>query len=419
MRRDERTEVLVAGAGPIGMLTTLLLSQGGVRVRIVDRGWRTATRTYAGALHPRSIELLHRIGVGRRVMEMGRRIDTVAFYQGTSRRAELHLNELASEYPFVLVLPQSGLEDLLEEQLKREVGIQVEWNHQISGLRTESGSVLSTIEKLGASAKGYIVPEMDWTVEKSGLVESSYLVGADGPNSFVAQALGSRYETAGEAECYAVFEFESDFDCGDELRVVLDAGSTSVLWPLAGDKMRWSFQLSEEHLAEFPAKDRKALLVGEPAVDLANREFMRKLVRERAPWFTGTIGELGWWGDVQFEHRYARSFGSERCWLAGDAAHQTGPAAMQSMNMGISEAAQLASALTRILREKAGPEVLQTYEDHCQEEWRRLLGISATPQSGPETDRWVHQHSARILGCVPATGPELQQLLKQLELDLP
>jgi 2-polyprenyl-6-methoxyphenol hydroxylase-like FAD-dependent oxidoreductase len=61
------------------MLTGLLLSQGGVRIRVIDRGWRTATRTYAGALHPRSLELLHRIGVGQRVMRAGRRIDTVAF----------------------------------------------------------------------------------------------------------------------------------------------------------------------------------------------------------------------------------------------------------------------------------------------------------------------------------------------------
>jgi 2-polyprenyl-6-methoxyphenol hydroxylase-like FAD-dependent oxidoreductase len=419
MPRDERTEVLIAGAGPIGMLTALLLSQEGVQLRIIDREWRTATRTYAGALHPRSLQLLHQLGLIEGVLAAGRKIGTVAFYQGSTRRAEVRLSELETDYPFVLVLPQSALETLLEDRLKREAKVQVEWNHQISAFQAEAENVVSTVDKLGISAKGYIVPEMEWSIEKSEQVRTRYLVGADGPNSFVAQALGLQYQTAGEAEFYAVFEFESDFDCGDELRVVLDAAGTSVLWPLAGNKMRWSFQLSDEHLAEFPAKERNSLVVDQPAMDRANREFMQRLLLQRAPWFTGTIQELGWCSDVGFEHRYARSFGRGRCWLVGDAAHQTGPAAMQSMNMGVYEAAQLASALGQLLRGKASPDILQAYEDTCQEQWRRLLGISARPQSGPHTDRWVHQHSARLVSCLPATGNELKLLLNQLELDLP
>jgi len=47
-----------------------------------------------------------------------------------------------------------------------------------------------------------------------------------------------------------------------------------------------------------------------------------------------------------------------------------------------------------------------------------LLGISARPQPGPKTDRWVQQHSARLVSCLPATGSDLKLLLKQLKLDL-
>ena len=62
MLRHEQTEVLVTGAGPVGMLTALLLARGGVRVRIIDQDWRTASRTYACALHPHSLKLLDKLG---------------------------------------------------------------------------------------------------------------------------------------------------------------------------------------------------------------------------------------------------------------------------------------------------------------------------------------------------------------------
>src|ERR1041385_5218206 len=212
MLREERTEVLVAGAGPVGMLTALLLSKGGVPVRIIDREWRTASRTYACALHPQTIKLLDRLGLAGDVLALGRRVGAVGFYEGASRRAGAKLSDLSTEYPFVLVLPQSAFENLLEQRLKQDANVQVQWNHQLSGVRTDAGSAVAVIDKLGVSAKGYVVPEMDWSVEKTEEMRFTYIIGADGPNSFVAQELAPGYETAGESEFFAVYEIESDWE---------------------------------------------------------------------------------------------------------------------------------------------------------------------------------------------------------------
>lgn len=407
----------MVGAGPVGMLTGLLLAKNGVRVRIIDQDSRTASRTYACALHPRTLELLDRLGIGRSVFEAGRPVKTVAFYEGDTRHGEARLSELPGPFKSVVVVAQSAFEQMLEEKLKQEVGVRVEWNHRLGGLRAAGNTAVAVVEKLGMSAKGYIIPEMDWSVERSSEIAASYVVGADGPNSFVAHSLGAGFERQGEPEFYAVFELQSNWDCGDELRVVLDKETTSVLWPLPGGKFRWSFQLLQEHLREFPSKDRSALVVGSPELDRANRDFVQKLVRQRAPWFKGDIQALGWSTDVEFDHRVARRFGTGHSWLAGDAAHQTGPAGMQSMNLGLQEAEELAGALSSILRNQASASVLEAYHEKAFDRWLRLLGVQGAPKPKEKADRWVKEHSARILRCLPASGEDLARLMGQLQLD--
>src|SRR5450759_4929123 len=70
--REERTEVLVVGAGPVGLLTAILLAEAGIEVRIIDREGCTTSRSYACALHPRTLKLLEGMGLAAPVLEAGR-----------------------------------------------------------------------------------------------------------------------------------------------------------------------------------------------------------------------------------------------------------------------------------------------------------------------------------------------------------
>jgi len=196
----------------------------------------------------------------------------------------------------------------------------------------------ATIEELVISAKGYIIPEMDWEVEKTEQLQARYVVGADGDDSRVAQLVGIGYEVASGPEFYLICELESDWAIQDEVCVVLDPEMTSLLWPLGGNTFRWCFQLNEEDLGHFPFKERSFISIEQPALDQANRESIEALLEQRAPWFTGAIGDVHWSTGAQFTRRLAARFGDHRCWLLGDAAHVTSPAGMQSMNCGLAEA---------------------------------------------------------------------------------
>ena len=413
--RQNQTEVLVVGAGPVGLLTALLLAEAGIDVRILDREPRTTTRSYACALHPRVMRLLKRLGVAEPLLEQGRQLDRMAFYDGQLRRAEVKL----PQSPFLVILPQSALEGALEERLHQGFGVTVAWDHRFADLRDEGDSLMVEVEELGGTGTGYIVPHWESLVRRTFAVRAQFLVGADGHNSLVRQRLGIEYSKMGGPEFFAAYEFLSDTPIEPEVRVVLDQRTTNVLWPLPGNKHRWTFQVDRSELgAEFPEKERRLVRFEQKAVDERIRQYVQKMVRERAPWFSAGVREVTWCTEVFFEARLAKEFGKDRCWLAGDAAHQTGPVGAQSMNIGMLEAEALAQRLRHILRANAPLASLEDYNREGQAEWRRLLGLTGGLQTRKETSDWVAERRSRLLSCLPASGEDLTPLAGRLGLDV-
>jgi 2-polyprenyl-6-methoxyphenol hydroxylase-like FAD-dependent oxidoreductase len=420
MVRETNAEVLIAGAGPVGMTTALLLAEQGVKVALIDAEGGTAAQSYACALHPQSLELLDRFGLSAEILEWGQRIDTVAFYEGPSRQAEIKLADLPAKFPFVVVLPQNALEWLLERTLNRLAGIKVNWRHRLSDLRSSGSGVVANVDQLGGTSLGYIVPHWEVIVQDTTQVAAAFLVGADGHASLVRRCLGIEYERVGQPELFAVFEFETNAELGSEVRVVLDDATTNVLWPLPGGRCRWSFQVAGEDASEeFPEKDRRSVWIDDPEADQRIKRHLQKLVLERASWFTGNVKEISWVGHVQFGRRLAKRFGDGRCWLVGDAAHQTSPVGVQSLNVGLREAGGLAETLQNVLRGGAAGNVFENYDRRWREEWQRLFGLKGAPKASGNADDWVRRHAAGILPCLPASGDDLAQCMKQIQLELP
>jgi 2-polyprenyl-6-methoxyphenol hydroxylase-like FAD-dependent oxidoreductase len=418
MRQEDRTEVLVVGAGPVGMFTALRLAESGIAVRVIDQESRTAGRSFACALHPRALELLDEAGIAREAIQRGQQIDRVAFYEGALRRAEADLSRLPGKFPFVVVLAQSILEDLLEKKLKETGGVKVHWNHRLADLEVSDATATAGIEEMALTGKGYIVPDFELEVKRTASVRADFVVGADGQNSVVRQRLGIASDRTGEAGLFTVYELETEAGLPPEMRIVLDEHTTSVLWPFAPRKCRWSFQWSQADApADFPRKDRDRFTVAESPGEKDSRHQVEKLLGARAPWFKAGVKEVGWGADIQFERRLARQFGSGRAWLAGDAAHQTGPVAMQSMNLGMREGADLAALLKRILRDKGPLDLLDAYNLEHRREWEQLLGLKGGLKPGAATDAWVRGHCGKALSCIPASGRELSLLARQLGLE--
>jgi 2-polyprenyl-6-methoxyphenol hydroxylase-like FAD-dependent oxidoreductase len=159
--------------------------------------------------------------------------------------------------------------------------------------------------------------------------------------------------------------------------------------------------------------------VGPAAFPKIAVERLVELVGTRAPWFGERMDEILWSVEVVFQRRLATTFGRGRAWLAGDAAHVMFPIGMHSMNIGLGEAHRLAAVIGDRLR---GPQPCGELEPYGPG-WRDELSLLVAPQEelvarGGAVD-WVRQRRGRIAECIPASGADLAELMRQLGLERP
>jgi NADPH-dependent dioxygenase len=420
MHHQDETEVLVVGAGPVGLLSALLLSKHGIRVKIIDKQERTTTHSYACALHPRSLEILHRAGLLDQVRELGQRVDTLVFYEGAQPCGEIRFSELPVEFPFGLVLPQSSLEAVLERALANSGHVRVNWNHRLSRLQLEPNTTVAAIEELEQTSKGYSVPTWEWAVKRTVETRAAFVVGADGRDSQVRQLLGIERVYAGAPELFAIYEFKSEGNFDAAACIVFDQSTINIFWPLGDGRGRWSFQAVGNWVSddESPVKERSVFRIMQPAVDRATQQDLHQLIEKLAPWFKREISEVYWSAEAEFQPFLVKQFGQGRCWLAGDAAHQTGPAGAQSMNLGLAEASELAESMAAILHDNSSLNLLESYNQKCRAQWDHLLVTKQPPTLSDQANPWVRRRASEILRCVPASGEALSLLLAQLGLSL-
>jgi len=414
VQNNDQTEVLVVGAGPVGMLTALLLKRQGVATRIMDQKYRTAVHSYACALHPASLCILEQAGIVDDVIGLGRRLDTIGLYDGAERRAQIKLADLPSYHPFVMVLGQFLLEELLEEEL-HAAGVQIEWRRRLRKIEQGANGIEATIENVTAAERGDPNPEFEDIAPDSFQLHAHFVVGADGKNSLVRQQLGIGLIQAGSPEIYGVYEIETVEPVDNEMKLVANDAGISVLWPLSNNKCRWSFQIAPpESAADTLLNDDDRPIIIEPPTERNSIHHLRHFLAERAPWFQHEIKDILWIARAQFERQLADHFGRGRCWLAGDAAHQTSPAGMQSMNLGLREAADLADKLKHILRDGSGLDSLLSYDHVHRVEWERILGLTAPSEPPNHLSPWARRQYPVISGNLPASGDDLQYLLQKL-----
>ena len=397
MFRHPDPEVLVVGAGPVGLVAALFLQHYGVRVEIVDMSERTTQHSYALAIHPRTLRILDEAGLSDRLIGSGRKVTKVAYFEGRDRRAEIDYSALASKHPYLLVIRQSLLERAAEEALRLNK-LKVLWGHRLQALNMDGGMVRAEVATLDQVATGYPVARTEWLVAHSETIRPTFVIGADGYDSAVRRMAGIEMADIGEGQTFSVYEIEATGELPAEVRVVLDPDLTSVYWPLEDGRCRWGFQIHDASRHD------------------TSIERLEQLIAARAPWFTARPTQIYWSTLAVFASRLARSFGQGGVWLAGDAAHQAAPVGVHSMNSGLVEARELAARISRIQHSEGSSSLLQEFASEAHDAWQRLLGAGRAVRTLPGADSWVQQRAARIRACIPASGDELEPLLGQIGL---
>src|SRR6185295_3820208 len=138
-----RTQVLIIGAGPTGLVLALWLAKQGVSVRIVDKALEPGTTSRALAVQARTLELYHQLDLTEAVLERGHRTPGVNLWTEGERRARLAFETVGEDltpYSFLHIFPQDEHERLLIERLKG-FGIEVERGKDLAAFVDKSDGV--------------------------------------------------------------------------------------------------------------------------------------------------------------------------------------------------------------------------------------------------------------------------------------
>jgi 2-polyprenyl-6-methoxyphenol hydroxylase-like FAD-dependent oxidoreductase len=345
-------DVLVVGAGPVGLVMAAELIRHGARVRIIDKATAPLIYCRAIGITPRTLEVFEDMGIVRSIIDAGLWLEGVRIeVKGAVSRTQ---QQDLSDLPYgSLGLPQPETERILAAHLS-SMGVEVERGVGFVSLRQDEE---------GAQAE---LARPDGTTE---VVHAAYIVGCDGAHSTVRHALGIAFE--GDAfpypfmlgDVHADWPADSILPRGYALRAMVvhdDAPPDLFIAIPLPEHGRYRVSMMADPSPEVGASDGVAhgIQADQPGVTLEALQAVADRVMASPP----KLSDLRWSSRFRISMRLAERYRVGRTFIAGDAAHIHPPTGGQGMNTGIQDAYNLAWKLGLVLTGKADARLLDSYE---------------------------------------------------------
>ncbi len=333
-------DVVIVGAGPVGLFMGALLLQGGHHVRILERRISRSGRSRAIGIHPPALAELARAGVADELIAAGVLIRRGVAYSQRQKVATLAFDGDPA-YPFILAVPQAVTENILEKTV----------------LALDPGAIIrgaDVQEVVDDFRSVHIV-----AASSSGGLEfrARLAVAADGAHSLIRQRVLPHLPSRSYPDSYIMGDFADTTGHGTDAVLFLEPAGIVESFPLPGSVRRWVVRLG--------APDK-----GSTAAGLA------ELVGVR----TGEVLDAGtntMLSAFEVRSRLAKRMVHGRLVLLGDAAHEISPIGGQGMNLGWLDAAALAPIMANSFQGDDVGRILKNFEKS-----RRSAALRASRQAG-------------------------------------
>jgi 2-polyprenyl-6-methoxyphenol hydroxylase-like FAD-dependent oxidoreductase len=374
-------DVLVVGAGPVGLTMAAELARHGVRSRVVEKLAAPLPYCRAIGVTPRTLEIYAEMGIAREMIDAGLFLEGLRLVGPDGER---DIVPDFSDLPYgPLGIRQSETERILAAHLEG-FGIAVEREVSLVAFSQSASAVDVELEHADGSRER---------------ATFAYVVGCDGAHSFVRHALDIAFE--GDAFPWgfmlAEVELSPPLPRGYALRALRpredDAPEMFIAVPLPEPgRYRVSSIAPPEATA---AGSDHGLQTERPGPDLASIQAIAdRLMPEPV-----RLSNMTWSSFFRISMRLAAKYRVGRAFLAGDAAHIHPPTGGQGMNTGIQDAYNLAWKLALVLRGGARESLLDSYEIE-----RRMVGAdvvarttAASVQLGRERNKPNRLEDTQIL----------------------
>jgi 3-(3-hydroxy-phenyl)propionate hydroxylase len=344
--------IVIAGGGPVGVITALALARQGFEVRLFEAEHRVNDSPRAATTHAATLEMLEGLGLVDEVTRRGLIEPKFRIWDRAASEVivEFDFGILKNDtrYPYVVQCEQHKIANMAIERLKAFPNVSVAFSSRIAGFEQHHDRVEVDIEGAAGTQR----------------LTASYLIGCDGGRSTVRKTMGVDFEGYTHAERFLVltttFAFDTEYaQCSRNY--FSDPDEWCALFKVTGDDGNGLWRVL------FPTRLNET---DEQAHDEAS-------VQGRLQKFFPKVGTYPviHRNIYNVHQRVAASFRQGRVFLAGDAAHINNPLGGLGLNFGIHDAMELSDLLGRVMRNEAAPDILDFYDA-----FRRPLNIEYVQQ---------------------------------------
>jgi 3-(3-hydroxy-phenyl)propionate hydroxylase len=339
---DRETEVLVVGFGPVGGTIANLLGRYGVRTLAIDAATEIFPQPRAIALDNEALRILQAAGLPEGAFETIAIPEVRYLSPYVGQLARLETGGCLDGHPKLVTFYQPELESELRSRVREYPSVSVELGVELVDFVEETNGVRARLRHRDGAEH---------------TVLAKYLVGADGAKSHVRKALGVGFDGRSYAEDWLIVDAKLDSSSLDHIEFLCDPRRPAPHMPAPGGRERWEFMLHP----------------GESAEEMERPEKVRELL---SPWGSPDDMDVERTAVYRFHARTVERFQKGRVFLAGDAAHITPPFAGQGLVAGLRDAMNLCWKLTWVLRGRAAPGILGSYDQERRPHAKAMIGLA-------------------------------------------
>lgn len=329
-KQNLKTQVLIVGAGPTGLVMAIWLKKRGIKFRIIDKSTGPGLTSRALAVQARTLEFYKQLGIADQLIEAGITAREVLLRRKGNVVARAKLGAAGhdmSPFPYLLFCSQDIHESLLCDVLKK-MGVEVERQTELVQLTQDSKSATAKIK----SPRG------------EEIVIADYLCGCDGAHSLVRQQMPTQFPGGTYSQVFYVADVMVRGAVENLVQISVSPKDFCIIMPI---KSQGSIRLTG---IVPPDKETKS----EITFDDVRESVLRNTGLE--------VEKVNWFSSYHVHHRIAETFRMGRVFIAGDAGHIHSPAGGQGMNTGIGDAVNLAWKLADVLQGRCSEKILESYQ---------------------------------------------------------
>jgi 2-polyprenyl-6-methoxyphenol hydroxylase-like FAD-dependent oxidoreductase len=329
---DKTIEVLIVGAGPTGLMMACQLAIHHISFRIIDKKKLSSNNSGALILQARSLEIFDQMGIANEAIKEGIIPNKVnILYDGKKIASPVikNIGENLSQFPFLLMLEQSRTEKILLKFIS-DKGISVERKVCFKSFIQYKNGVTSEVTLSNG------LPQS---------IRSKYIIAADGANSTIRNMLHIPFKGKTYKKPIFIMDCKAQTEMlNDEISIAFSKSTVGGFFPLQGSRWRIDSNLPKA------IGEKDNIRFDDIKTDFPDWTKMNIEIQSDE-WFSVT----------RSHQKYADTIRIKNCFLAGDAAHVNTPIGAQGMNTGLQDAYNLAWKLAFVIKNKATPELLETY----------------------------------------------------------